>query len=179
MDTMNATDESASSVPPPPDDPRSGRASPSFWLATGGGIGLVGIAPGTLGSLWGLPLSLAIAQLPSWPLQLAVIVGLGLLGIPICTSAARTLAMKDPGAVVWDEIASLPITFFLVPAAQMWSPTVLAAGFVLHRVFDISKPPPARQLESLPDGLGIMADDWAAGAYSCACLHLLLRFGWL
>ena len=53
-------------------------------------------------------------------------------------------------------------------------PIVLAVAFVLHRIFDITKPPPARQLEHLPTGLGIMADDWAAAAYalsstSCRC----------
>ena len=53
---------------------------------------------------------------------------------------------------------------------------VALAGFLLHRLFDITKPPPARQLESLPTGLGIMADDWAAGIY--ANLSLRLYFGW-
>jgi phosphatidylglycerophosphatase A len=82
--------------------------------------------------------------------------------------------VKDPGCIVLDEIASLPITFFLVP---MNSWIVVAAGFALHRLFDISKPPPARQLERLPEGLGIMADDWAAGVYSNLVLHALIYFG--
>ena len=50
----------------------------------------------------------------------------------------------------------------------------LVAGFVLIRIFDIAKPPPVKQLEKLPDGLGVMADDWAAGVYACGALHLLL-----
>ena len=81
--------------------------------------------------------------------------------IPVCTRATRALGgKKDPGAIVLDEIASLPITFFLV---EMTSASVVVAGFALHRLFDITKPPPARQFERLPDGLGVMADDWAAG----------------
>jgi phosphatidylglycerophosphatase A len=109
--------------------------------------------------------------------QLAVLVVICLLGIPLCTRAARDLGgKKDPGAIVWDEIVSMPITFLLVP---MTSPAVVIVGFLLNRVFDISKPPPARQLERLPDGLGIMADDLAAGVYSCGVLHLLLALGWI
>ena len=94
----------------------------------------------------------------------------------MCTHAARRLGKKDPGAVVWDEIATVPITFFLVPVESMSRVSVLVAGFVLHRIFDITKLPPAKQLERLPDGWGIMADDVAAGVYSCVALHLLLRF---
>ncbi len=56
---------------------------------------------------------------------------------------------------------------------------MLIVGFALHRLFDISKVPPARQLEQLPEGLGIMADDWAAGVYSCLALHAILLTGWI
>jgi phosphatidylglycerophosphatase A len=150
-------------------------------LATGLGLGFSPIAPGTVGALAGLPLAWAIAQLPAIALQLATIVGLALIGIPLCTHAVRRLGRKDPGCVVWDEIASLPITFFLVPV-ELWSrPGTVLIGFSLSRVFDILKPPPARQLERLPEGLGVMADDWAAGVYSCLAFHALLTWGpsWL
>jgi len=66
------------------------------------------------------------------------------------------------------------MTFFLVPAAAMGNPWVLLAGFLLNRAFDISKVPPLHQLERLPNGWGIMADDWAAGVYSFFVLHALL-----
>ena len=69
-----------------------------------------------------------------------------------------------------DEIVSMPITFLAVPMSSPW---VVLAGFVLNRLLDIVKPPPARRLEDLPGGLGVMADDWAAGIYSCVILHLL------
>ena len=106
--------------------------------------------------------------------QCAAIIALALVSIPICTAAARDLGgKKDPGAIVLDEIASLPIVFLAVPWDRPW---VILAGFVLHRVFDISKPPPARQLEKLSTGLGIMADDWAAAVYARLALGLLVWF---
>ena len=145
-------------------------------LAMGLGLGRSPIAPGTVGTLGGLPLVWAVAHLPHVVLQLAAIAGLGLVGVPLCTYAVRRLGSKDPGCVVWDEIASLPITFFLVPSQQWSRPSVLIAGFLLNRLFDISKIPPARQLERLPEGWGVMADDWAAGVYSCLALHALLHW---
>lgn len=149
------------------------RMTPAVLIATGLGVGFSPIMPGTVGALWGLPLSWALAQL-SLAAQIPIIVLLCIAGIPICTAAAKEIGRKDPGSVVLDEYASLPITFLLVPVELMSSPWVLASGFVLHRVFDISKPPPIDRLEKLPDGLGIMADDWVAAIYSCAALHLLL-----
>lgn len=142
------------------------------WLATGAWVGLMPVASGTWGALWGLPLAWGIEQLGDGWLQAAVIACLCGAGIPLCTVAARKLGgIKDPGAIVFDEIVSLPITFFLVP---MHSAEVVVAGFLLNRFFDITKPPPARALEHLPDGLGVMADDWIAGVYSNAALHLLV-----
>lgn len=156
---------------------------PVLLVATGFGFGYAPVAPGTFGTLWGLPLTWAIhqIQIPDqyWLTniaQIAVIFALGLIGIPLCGAAARRLGKKeDPGEVVWDEIASLPIVFLFVPwdAYPGWSKlVVLMVGFLLHRVFDISKPPPCRQAEKLPGGLGIMADDWIAAAYGCLALHL-------
>jgi phosphatidylglycerophosphatase A len=103
---------------------------------------------------------------------LAVIAAICAAGVPLCTAAVRRLGgKKDPGSIVFDEIASLPITFLLVDTDRPW---LLGLGFLLHRVFDITKPPPARQLERLPDGLGVMADDWVAGVYSNLALHALI-----
>jgi phosphatidylglycerophosphatase A len=93
------------------------------------------------------------------------------LGVPLCTVAGRALNQgKDPGAIVWDEIASVPIVFLAVPMTN-WR--VAAAGFFFHRLFDTTKPPPARQFERLPEGWGVMADDVAAAAYACVALYAL------
>jgi phosphatidylglycerophosphatase A len=153
-------------------------SAPSVFIATGFWAGRIPWAPGTWGALWGLPLSFAISMLPQIGWQLAAIAAINLIGIPLCTTAARKFGgKKDPGAIVFDEIASMPIVFLFVPHAQVAKPIILAVGFALHRLFDITKPPPARQLEALPEGLGIMADDWAAAAYACLALHLLHWLG--
>lgn len=146
----------------------------AVFLATGGGVGFIPFAPGTFGALWGLLLAWGVGLSGSIAAQVVAIVAFGVAGVPICEAAAQRLGKKDPGAVVWDEIASMPITFFLVPPAGMQNLAVLALGFALNRLFDIVKPPPVRQFERLRGGLGIMADDWAAGVYSCVVLHLLL-----
>src|SRR2546426_12530440 len=77
----------------------------AVWLATGGGVGYIPWAPGTFGTLVGLPLAWAIALLPVWG-RVPAILGMIALGVPICSVAARRLGSKDPGAVVWDEIAA-------------------------------------------------------------------------
>jgi phosphatidylglycerophosphatase A len=167
--------------------PRHVRRDPAVVIATGFGFGFAPVAPGTVGALWGLPLAWAVGQIGDigpvnavW-IQIAVIVVLFGVGVPLCTAAAQRLGgEKDPGAIVFDEIASLPITFFLVPWSELggWALAVtLAVGFGLHRLFDITKPPPCRQAERLRDGLGIMADDTIAGIYSCAVLHGCLWVG--
>ena len=160
------------------------RRSWAVWLATGFGFGFCPIAPGTVGGLWGIPLAWGIAHIPSWGVpaivfQLMAIVAVCGVGIPICTAGAKELGVKDPGMVVWDEIASMPITYLFVSVADLNCPLVLAVGFALNRFFDILKPPPARQLEALPDGLGIMSDDWLAGVYSCLVLHALMFLEWI
>lgn len=155
----------------------AGRGGPAVWLATGLGVGFIRWAPGTFGSLWGLPVAWGVQQIPHIGGQVAVIVLLCALGVPLCTAAVRRLGgAKDPGCVVFDEVASMPMTFLLVPLTS-WE--VAVAGFLLNRLFDITKPPPARRLERLQEGLGVMADDWIAGLYSNLVLHAVLWLGWI
>lgn len=168
-------------MPAEPSSPRVPWLDPSLLVATCGWVGRIPFAPGTFGSLVGLPLSLATgtaaARLAGMvglehatPLiELALIAALFLAGIPLCTRAARLLGSKDPGAVVLDEAVAVPTVLALVPLAAR-GPAVLAAAFVLFRVFDILKPPPVRQAERLPGGLGIMADDQVAAGFAAAGL---------
>jgi phosphatidylglycerophosphatase A len=107
-------------------------------------------------------------------LQILVIIALGLLGVPICARAARRLGGKDPGSVVWDEFVTLPLIFVGLPLTTFHRPEIACLGFALHRLFDISKLPPARQVESLPDGWGIMADDFVASIYAWIVLRTIL-----
>jgi phosphatidylglycerophosphatase A len=140
-------------------------------IATGMGMGYAPFAPGTFGSLAGLPLAWGLHFLPLWG-QAAAAALLFAAGIPICAVGARLLRAKDPGAVVFDEIAAFGVVFLLVP----FTPVSAVAGFLLFRLFDVWKPWPARRLESLPGGLGIMADDFAAGLYTAVGLWLIARW---
>lgn len=163
-------------MPPPPpesapEDDRPVRRGLAVWLATGFGVGFVPVAPGTAGAALGVLLAWGLDRL-GLAFEMPIVLGLCAIGVPICTRAARDLGgRKDPGSIVLDEIASVPITFFLVPLDSL---AVVVAGFALHRLFDVTKPPPTRAIERLPEGLGIMADDWMAGVYSNIALHLLI-----
>lgn len=148
----------------------------AVWLATGLGVGLVSPAPGTVGGLWGLPLAMAIGQFSPAAQQVTTVLVV-LVSIAICTVAARLLGgSKDPQSIVLDEIAALPIVYLGV-----WerTPAIWIAGFLLFRLFDITKPWPAKQAEKLPAGLGIMADDCVAACYACLALNLLVWLDWL
>ena len=147
----------------------------TVWIATAGPLGHSPLAPGTVGSVLGLALAWGIGQLPSVWLEVATILAICAVGVPICGAAAARLgAGKDPGAIVLDEIAALPIVFFLVKADGL---VAMLAGFALFRLFDVVKPPPVRQVERLPGGLGIMADDWAAAVYANLVLQMSVALG--
>jgi len=160
-------------------------------VATCGGLGRAPVAPGTWGAAAGVLLSLATGAAAGWlaratvgpgagslPWELVFVTAICLAGIPICTRAAAVLGGKDPGAVVLDELAAMPLCLLVVPPADRDWRSLLAA-FVLFRVLDIGKPPPCRRAERLPAGLGIMADDWIAAGYAAAALALARRLGWL
>ena len=142
------------------------------WVATGLGVGLVSPAPGTVGSLWGILLAWAISCLATVGAQIFVIVLIGLAGVVICSVAADALGgSKDPQAIVFDEIAALPMVFLGIGEKHL---AIWITGWLLFRLFDITKPWPVRRYERLPGGLGIMADDWMAAVYAWGVLHALL-----
>jgi phosphatidylglycerophosphatase A len=151
------------------------RGHPAWWLATAGGIGYSPRAPGTIGALLGVALTVAISQIPSWSLQAVVILGLCAAGVPICHVVARQSGKSDPSFVIYDEIVTVPIVFLGQGSMDLPPVSILLSGFLLHRFFDITKPPPIRQLEMLPGGWGIMLDDVAAAAFACIVLTLALR----
>lgn len=137
-------------------------------------VGRLRPAPGTWGSAVGLAAAVAVsASGLGRPLELAWWLLVNLLAVPLCTLAARQLGgLKDPSAVVLDEAAAMPLVLLVVaPEARTW--LTLLAAFGLFRLFDITKLPPCRQLERLPEGFGVMADDWAAAAYAAAVLAVV------
>jgi len=142
------------------------------YLATGLGFGFSPVLPGTCGTLWGLPLAWAVAQLPALTFQIVACIALALLAVPVCSAAEKQLGKgKDPGCIVADEYCTLPMVYLGLPL----TPGVLLSGFILHRIFDIIKPPPIRQLQSLKGGIGIVIDDFVAALFALACNQLLFR----
>jgi phosphatidylglycerophosphatase A len=152
----------------------------SLWatlIATFFGIGRLHPGPGTWGSaatvlLWAAA-SHALRPDLRTPAAIVAAILITLIGIPAATRVARSCATKDPQFVVIDEVAGQLIALIAVPLA--WK--TFLAGFILFRVFDIFKPPPVRQLEKLPEGIGIVLDDVAAGLYALVVMQLLLRSG--
>ena len=140
----------------------------AWTIATFFGAGLGKPGPGTWGSVAALLLWAAFARLlhpAPGTLLLTLIAGIVLsiaLGVPAATIAARESGRHDPGFVVIDEVAGQWIALLGSPAD--WRHALIA--LVLFRLFDITKPFPARQLERLPEGWGIVFDDVAAGLYA-------------
>jgi phosphatidylglycerophosphatase A len=108
---------------------------------------------------------------------LALAVGLLLVGFALGPFANARFHAKDPREFVLDEVVGY---LFAVSCLALTGPPPLAAGhvaaFLVFRAADVVKPPPARQLESLPGGYGIMMDDVAAGLYAGLVLVLARSF---
>jgi phosphatidylglycerophosphatase A len=141
-------------------------------LARVGGCGRLK-APGTWGSLAGLIyFNAGFAFSPGWLVWFLNVAGC-LLAVALCGEAERRLGTSDPGEVVLDEFVAMPICFLgwdrLPESWPAW--VVLLAGFGLFRLFDIVKPLGISQLQRLPGGWGVVADDIAAALVSCAVLH--------
>ncbi len=143
----------------------------SVFVATGFGIGLVApIAPGTFGSLPGVLFALWATR-QQLPLQVLVCIGMTFLAIPICDVAEKVLLKKDDGRICADEWMLFPISVLGLPLLQ--HPWLIPVCFVVARVCDIIKPPPARQLQDLHGGIGIVIDDFFASLYALAINHAL------
>lgn len=136
------------------------------------GSGLSPAAPGTAGTLAAVPLILAVGWLG---LLVKAILLAVFISVAVWSSEVyrRRAGIEDPPEVVVDEV----VGFFTTVA--LWKPSwsLLVAGFLLFRFFDIVKPFPVGLAERLPGGVGIVADDLAAGVYSAACLWGLLFTG--
>jgi phosphatidylglycerophosphatase A len=137
------------------------------------------VAPGTAGSLAALVIAIALHYLAGYGatyerVTLLLLTAILLApGIWSATVVAKATNKTDPQIVVVDEVIGQWITL-AGAAAFNWKTWV--AGFVLFRLLDMWKPAPARQLESLPGGWGIVADDVMAGLYGALAIFVLDRF---
>jgi phosphatidylglycerophosphatase A len=147
-------------------------------IATWFGCGLSPWAPGTAGSAAAILIAIPLATyagFKGWDFTLLAL----LLFAPAVWAAgvtATAVGAKDPQCVVVDEVIGQWISLGGVRTLN-WRSYLLA--FTLFRLFDIWKPPPVRQLESLPGGLGINADDAMAGIYAAVLLWLASSFNLL
>ena len=142
----------------------------AVFLATGFYVGNIPFAPGTVGSLIGLPLCFLLAGIH---LSAAIIAALLIIGLAVWIAdvAAKTLKLKDPGCIVIDEIAGMVVTLIGLP----FNLTTAVTGFILFRILDILKPFPIRILDKrVSGGLGIVADDVVAGIFANVLMRILL-----
>lgn len=143
---------------------------PAHFCALGFGTGLAKKAPGTFGTIAGLPLFWLISGLnPYW--QLGIITLLFLTGVYFCEKTGKALGISDHGSIVWDEIVAMMLVLTVTPYQWQW----WLAAFILFRFFDIWKPAPIRQCDAMvKGGLGVMLDDLLAAIYAIISLKALL-----
>ncbi len=149
-----------------------------LWIAQGFGVGRIPFAPGTFGSVVGLAWFALLVWFHSWPIFIATNVAAIAVSAWLCGDAEKTLGKTDPGSVVLDEIIAIPVCFtgWLV---MLWWPQhhwpnlsffadrwlSMIGVFALFRFFDIVKPWPVRQSQTLPGGWGVTVDDILAAVY--------------
>lgn len=147
------------------------RGKAALVLATWFGAGLVPRAPGTAGTLAGLPLVLIIKCFGS-VYETLVLFAFVIFAIWVADQSYRLLGRDDPPEVVIDEVAGYLLAVFLLPASWL----SISLGFLLFRFFDIWKPFPINRLEGVRGGLGIVLDDLVAGLYTNLIMRALLLF---
>jgi len=146
------------------------------------GLGRLPIAPGTWGSLpvvavFVLLQYLSVGTLAGSAVMIVFAVTASVLCVRFAPASIEATGRVDPPEVVLDEFAGQSITFVAASTATADHTWIVAVvGFLLFRFFDIFKPYPARRLEGLPAGWGILADDLAAGVYAAIVLQLYIGF---
>jgi phosphatidylglycerophosphatase A len=144
---------------------------PAAIIASWFGSGLLPWAPGSWGSLAALPPAWLIAHFLGPRILVAAAVIVFLLGWWAAERVQQASGVADEGSIVIDEVAGQWLTLAVAPP----DPLTYAAGFLLFRLFDITKPWPARWADRrIPGGLGVMADDVIAGIYAAIALVVIL-----
>ena len=143
-----------------------------IFLATGAYSGFSPIMPGTAGSVVGVLLFIIIASL-SMPVYLLTILAFIALSVWVSERAEKIFEKEDASQIVIDEIAGYFVTMAFLPCDWKY----IAAGFVLFRIFDITKPYPANRInDNVHGGVGVVFDDIVAGVYANLVLQAILFF---
>jgi phosphatidylglycerophosphatase A len=141
-----------------------------MFLATGFWVGNIPFAPGTFGSLIGLPFCFFLSGI-ELPLAMVLAVLFIFFSIGIAHAAEKITRRKDPGCIVIDEIAGMLMTLIGLP----FNLITFAVGFIVFRILDILKPFPIRALDKrISGGVGVVADDVVAGIFANCLLRLFL-----
>lgn len=156
------------------------------------GVGYLPLAPGTWGSLVGVAIYLGVEAFnfawvdhfsvahgfskPAATATANAVIGIffllfSLLGVWAAGRSTELFGNTDPSQAVVDEVIGQLITFLFIPFTASWE--LILAGFLLFRLFDIWKPYPIDDLQGLPAGIGVCADDILAGVYAGACLAVI------
>jgi phosphatidylglycerophosphatase A len=145
---------------------------PAHFIALGFGAGLSPVAPGTVGTLLALPLAALLRALTQDVGYLLAVAAAFAIGVWAAQRTGRDLGAADHDAIVWDEVAAFLLVLFFVGA----DPLREGVAFLLFRLFDIVKPPPARFIDrEWHHGFGVMADDLVAAFYALLVLALAQR----
>ena len=149
-------------------------------VAQGLGTGRSPKAPGTVGTLLGLPLFILLLLPGKFWFFVGMLVFLSIASVYFCERAEVILNQRDPGSIVIDEIVAVPLCFagwvsslyFSSGEMPEWqhffntqNATLTAGVVLLFRVFDIAKPWPVGPSQSLPKGWGVTIDDLLAALY--------------
>lgn len=153
----------------PPPVPDSIWQKPSHFIAFGFGAGAIPVAPGTFGTLMAIPFYLFMQSFSHGVylfLLLLIIVGSSWL----CDTVSKEIGVEDHQGMCLDEIVGFLVTMYAAPHHFKW----IVIGFILFRIFDITKPWPIRQVdERIKNGFGMILDDVLAGIYALVILHIL------
>ncbi|MEO8041916.1 MAG: phosphatidylglycerophosphatase A [Acidobacteriota bacterium] len=157
------------------------------------GVGYLPLAPGTYGSLVAVGFYVVLASVfasfrysasPSSPeaivaaihaVILVTFLLFILLGIWAASRSVELLGNTDAPEAVVDEVIGQLVVFLFIPFTSSW--LLIGAGFLMFRLFDIWKPYPIDDLQSLPGGIGVCADDLLAGVYAGVCLSIIYAIG--
>ena len=145
-------------------------AHPAHFFGFGFGSGLAPKAPGTFGTLVGLPLFWFISSY-AFNTQLIIIAALFIIGIYFCDKTGKALGVADHGAIVWDEIVAMMLVLAFTPTGIIF----WFAAFLLFRLFDIWKPYPICYADAkLKNGFGVMFDDLLAAIYAILVMKFIV-----
>lgn len=147
---------------------KKGPISFRTWVACGFGLGFAPVAPGTVATA---ALALPVRFLGPFPLlwEASAVVLLATVGVYLCTHAEEQMG-RDASSIVFDEFVGFLVAMLVLP--REWP--VIMLVFALFRLFDIAKPFPAGISQRLPGGLGVVADDVIAGAYTAVSARIVL-----